>query len=129
MKDLFPTKKSFFTALDRLDDSDDQDEEDDSWGNLLTSADKGLDKPNPNKVAPSSERIRANSDPISSCDLQSKRSSPLAVTKPAPTNRPRTAGTMPAIKSAGPPQKKRKTNNAKIIPVDQQIFKGLVFCK
>ncbi|KAI2732743.1 hypothetical protein CBS147332_1882 [Penicillium roqueforti] len=127
MKDLFPTKKSFFTALDRLDDSDDQDEEDDSWGNLLTSADKGLDKPNPNKVAPFAERIRANSDPISSCDLQSKRSSPFAVAKPAPTNRPRTAGTMPAIKSAGPPQKKRKTNNAKIIPVDQQIFKGLVF--
>jgi DNA polymerase IV len=131
MKDLFPTKKSFFTAIDRLDDSDNQDEDDKSWGSLLTFADKEPDKPKPNKVALSSERNppRANSDPISSCDLQSKRSSPLAVSKPAPANRPWTTGTMPTIKSGGPPQKKRKTNSAKIIPVDQQIFKGLIFCK
>ena len=121
MKDVFPTKKSFFTALDRLDDSDDQDDSDDTWGNLLTSADKGLDNPNPNKVV-------LSSDPISSSDLQSKRTSPLTVSKLAPTNRPRTSGTMPTTKSGGP-QKKRKTNNAKIIPVDQQIFKGLIFCK
>lgn len=132
MKDLFLTKKSFFATLDRLDDSDDQDEDDESWGSLLTFEDKELDKPNPEKVALSSERIplpRANSDPISSCDIQSKRSTPVAVTKPASTNRPRTTGTMPTIKSGGPPQKKRKTNNAKIIPDDQQIFSGLIFCK
>lgn len=132
MKDLFPTKKSFFATLDRLDDSDDQDEEDERWASLLTFADKELDKSNPKKVALSSELIplpRANSDPISSCDLQSKRSSPVAVPKPAPTNRPSTTGTMPTIKGGGPPQKKRKTNNAKIIPDDQQIFKGLIFCK
>ncbi|KAJ9484769.1 hypothetical protein VN97_g8600 [Penicillium thymicola] len=130
MRDLFPTKKSFFATLDRLDDPDDPDEEDKSWGSFLTSAEKELDKPNPKKVALSSERIalpRADSDPISSCDLQSKRRSPVAVSKPAPTNRPRTTGTMPTIKSGGPPQKKRKTNNAKIIPDDQQIFKGLIF--
>lgn len=130
MKDLFLTKKSFFATLDRLDDSNDQDEGDESWGSLLTFADKELDKPNPKKVALSSEGIprpRANSDPISSCDIQSKRSSPVAVPKPAPINRPRTTGTMPTIKSGGPPQKKRKTNNAKIIPDDQQIFKGLIF--
>lgn len=130
MKDLFPTKKSFFAALDRLDDSDDQDEEDKSWESLLTSADKELDKPNPNRVALSPECIplpRANSDPISSCD--SKRSSPVAFPKTAPTNRPGTTGTMPTIKSGGPPQKKRRTNSAKIIPDDQQIFKGLIFCK
>ncbi|KAK4862290.1 hypothetical protein LT330_003428 [Penicillium expansum] len=128
MKDLFPTKKSFFAALDRLDDSDDQDEEDKRWGSLFY-ADKELDKPNPNKVALSLERIPfpgANSDPISSCD-QSKRSSPVAVPKPTPAKRPRTTGTMPTIKSGWPPQKKRKTNSAKIIPDDQQIFKGLIF--
>lgn len=131
MKDLFPTKKSFFATLDRLDDLDDPDEEDKSWESFLTSADKELDKPNPKKVALSSERIAlpADSDPISSCDLQSKRSSPVAVSKPAPTNHPRTTGTMPTVKNGGPPQKKRKTNNAKIIPDDQQIFKGLIFCK
>ena len=132
MKDLFPTKKSFFATLDRLDDPDDPDEEDERWGSSLTFADKELDKPNPKKVALSSERIplpRANSDPISECDLQSKRSSPVAVPKPALTNRPRTTGTIPTIKTGGPPQKKRKTNNAKIIPDDQQIFKGLIFCK
>ncbi|OQE31128.1 hypothetical protein PENFLA_c002G10153 [Penicillium flavigenum] len=129
MKDLFPTKKSFFAAIDRLDDSDNQDEENKSWGSLLTFTDKEPDKPKPNKVALSSERNppRANSDTTSSCDLQSKRSSPLAVSRPAPANRPRTTGTMPTIKSGGPPQKKRKTNSAKIIPVDQQIFKGLIF--
>lgn len=130
MKDLFPTKKSFFAALDRLDDSDDQDEEDKRWGSLFY-ADKELDKPNPNKVALSLERIPfpgANSDPISSCD-QSKRSSPVAVPKPTPAKRPRTTGTMPTIKSGWPPQKKRKTNSAKIIPDDQQIFKGLIFCE
>ncbi|KGO75913.1 DNA polymerase family X [Penicillium italicum] len=128
MKDQFATKKSFFAALDRLDDSDDQYEEDQSWGSLF-SADKELDKPNPSKVALSSERIplpRANSDPISSCD-QSKRSSPVAVPKPTTTKRPRTTGTMPTIKSGGPPHKKRKTNSAKIIPDDKQIFKGLIF--
>ncbi|CAI7600107.1 unnamed protein product [Penicillium crustosum] len=129
MKDPFPTKKSFFATLDQLDDSDDQDEEDESWESLLTFAHKELDKPNPKQVALSSELIpvpRANSNPISSCDLQSKRNSPVTVPKPAPTNRPCTTGTMPNIKSGGP-QKKRKTNNAKIIPDDQQIFKGLIF--
>ncbi|CAG8362470.1 unnamed protein product [Penicillium salamii] len=30
-------------------------------------------------------------------------------------------------KSTGPPSKKRKLNNVKVIPADQQIFKGLVF--
>ncbi|KAJ5490104.1 DNA polymerase family X [Penicillium expansum] len=128
MKDLFPTKKSFFAALDRLDDSDDQDEENKRWGSLFY-ADKELDKPNPNKVALSLERIPfpgANSDPISSCD-QSRRSSPVAVPKSTPAKRPRTTGTMPTIKSGWPPQKKRKTNSAKIIPDDQQIFKGLIF--
>ncbi|KXG46767.1 DNA polymerase family X [Penicillium griseofulvum] len=128
MKGYFLSKKAFFAALDRLDDSDDQSEEDKSWGNLLTSADKEVDKPDPNKVALSSERIplpRAKSDPSSSCDLQRKRS-PVAVLKPTPANRPRTTGTMPTIKS-GPPQKKRRINNAKIIPDDQQIFKGLIF--
>ncbi|CAG8007073.1 unnamed protein product [Penicillium nalgiovense] len=129
MKDLFLTKKSFFAAIDRLDDSDNQDEEDKGWGGHLTFADKEPDKLKPNKVALSSERNppRANWDPISSCDLQSKRSSPIAVSKPAPANRPRTTGAMPTIKSGGPPQKKRKTNSAKIIPDGQQIFKGLIF--
>ncbi|KAJ5185511.1 DNA polymerase family X [Penicillium cf. griseofulvum] len=129
MKDHFPSKNAFFAALDRLDDSDDQGEEDKSWGNFLTLADKEVDKPDPNKVALSSERIplpRANSDPISSCDVQRKSSGPVTVIKPTPANRPRTTGTMPTTKS-GPPQKKRRINNAKIIPDDQQIFKGLIF--
>ena len=131
MNDLFPTKKSFFAAIDQLDDdSENQNEEDKSWGSLLTFADKEPDRPKPNKAL-SSERNppRANSDPISSCDLQSNRSSPFAISKPAPANRPRTTGTMPTITSGGPPQKKRRTNSAKIIPDDQQIFKGLIFCK
>ncbi|CAI7588352.1 unnamed protein product [Penicillium glandicola] len=128
MKGQFLTKKSFFTALDQLDDPDDQDEEDESWRSLLTFTDKEVDKPNPNKVALSSEHIppRSNSDPISSCDLQSKTSGPAAVSRPAPANRPRTTGTMPTIKGGGP-RKKRKTNSAKIVPDDQQIFKGLIF--
>ncbi|KAJ5951008.1 DNA polymerase family X [Penicillium vulpinum] len=124
MKDQFPNKKSFFEALDRLDDPDE------SWGSLITSADKEVDRPNPNKAALSSECIplsRANSEPISSCDIQRKKSSPVAVPRPTPANRPRTTGTLPTIKNGGPPQKKRKTNNAKIIPDDQQIFKGLIF--
>ncbi|KAJ5494329.1 DNA polymerase family X [Penicillium fimorum] len=129
MKDHFRSKKTFFAALDRLDDSDDQDEEDISWENLLTSADKG-DKLNPNKAALSSERIslpRANSDPISSCDLETKKNGPVNVSRPTPTQRPRTTGAMHNVKSGGPPQKKQKTSNAKVIPDDQQIFKGLIF--
>jgi DNA polymerase IV len=129
MKGYLLSKKTFFAALDRLDDPEDQSEEDKSWGNPLT-ADKEVDKPDPNKVALSSERIplpRANSDPISSCDLQRKRS-PVSVLKPTPANRPRTTETMPTIKSATH-QKKRRIDNAKIIPDDQQIFKGLIFCK
>jgi hypothetical protein len=77
MKDLFPTKKSFFAAIDLLDDSDNQDEEDKSWGSLLTFADKEPEKPKPNIIALSSERNppRADSDTISSCDLQSEKQS------------------------------------------------------
>ncbi|KAJ5827270.1 DNA polymerase family X [Penicillium robsamsonii] len=132
MKDHFRSKKTFFVALDRLDDSDDsddQDEEETSWKSLLTLSAK-VDKLNPNKVALCSERIplpRASSDPISLCDLQTKRSGPVAAPRPTPTHLPRTTGTMPNIKSGGPPQKKRKTSHAKIIPDDQQIFKGLIF--
>ncbi|QQK46767.1 DNA polymerase family X [Penicillium digitatum] len=130
MKDQFPTKKSFFEALDRLDDQDDQDEEDKSWGGLMFPANKELDKPNPNKVALSSECIpppRINLDPIPSCGPQRKRISPVAVLKPTPTERPRTSGATHTIKNGRPPQKKRKTNSAKIIPDNQQIFKGLIF--
>ncbi|KAJ5382940.1 DNA polymerase family X [Penicillium concentricum] len=129
MKDYFQSKKTFFAALDRLDDSDDQDEEYKNRESLLAFTDKEVAKPNSNKVDPSSERIplpRANSDPISPCDLQTKRISPVAILKPTPASRPWTTGTMPTIQSAAP-RKKRKTSNAKVIPDDQQIFKGLIF--
>jgi hypothetical protein len=36
---------------------------------------------------------------------------------------------MPTTKIEGTPRKRRKPNNPKIIPEDQQIFKDLVFCE
>ncbi|OQE37930.1 hypothetical protein PENCOP_c009G00967 [Penicillium coprophilum] len=128
MEGHFRNKKAFFAALDRLDDLN-QDEEGQSWESLLILGNKEVNKPNPNKVAFSSERMplpRANSDPLYSCEIERARS-PVAVPKRTPANRPRTTGTMPTIKSGGPPQKKRRTNSAKIVPDDQQIFKGLIF--
>jgi DNA polymerase IV len=127
------SKKKFFAALDQLDDSDHQDEEhNDAQALLATPAEKAIDRLVLKNVTRSPEHIltvSANSDSRSSCDIQSKRNSPSGIPKLAATNRPPMNETMPAFKMRSPPEKKRKTNSAKIVPVDQQIFKGLIFCK
>lgn len=128
------TKKSFFEALDRLDESD-EDEDCNPLDHLAESSDRAGVKRDTNKVALSSdhERVlipRANSGPLTLRDAQAKRTGLPAVPRPTPLDRPQPIGTMPTIKiDGGPPKKKRRTNSVKIIPDDQKIFKGLVFCE
>lgn len=127
----FPNKASFFAALDEL-DLDRQDEEDTyTWESLFTPASKRDEMPISHKTACSAERFSSpplNSDSRPLGDPQTERGSPSKVLGLTTVTRPRVKETMPPSKN-GRPQKKRKTNSSKIIPEDQQIFKGLVFCK
>ncbi|KAJ5561969.1 DNA polymerase family X [Penicillium sp. DV-2018c] len=119
------SKKKFFAALDQLDDSENQDEErEDAYGVFVTPAAKA------NNIIPKSVTsppgdvlpVPANSGSRSPCDIQSKRDDH----KPDATCPPVTE-IMPVTRTRGPPEKRRKTNNTKIVPDEDQIFKGLIF--
>jgi len=126
----FSTKKSFFEALDRLDQSD-EDEDYSFWDRVVDNTDTAGKKLETNKVALSSdhETSPVNSEARPFCDGQAKRTGLPPVLRPSLLDRPHSIGTMPTTKSGGPPHKKRRTNSVKIIPDDQQIFKGLIFCE
>jgi DNA polymerase IV len=125
------SKESFFGFLEQLDDSDDQDEEYNEWERLLYSTKyKAPDKVAPTPVADRISLHRAHSDPQPSSSTHQYKTGTLTDdSRAAPLIRHKTTGAMPTTKSGGPPQKKRRTNGAKIIPQGQQIFKDLVFCE
>jgi DNA polymerase IV len=124
------TKKSFFEALDRLDESD-EDTSCSFWDRVVDTTDTAGRRLETSKVALSSDHETSvlNSEALPLCDAQAKRAGLSAVLKPSLLDRPQPIGTMPTIKSGGPPHKKRRTDSVKIIPDDQQIFKGLIFCE
>ncbi|KAJ6023095.1 uncharacterized protein N7446_013449 [Penicillium canescens] len=123
------SKEDFFVSLEQLDDSDDQDEEYNEWERLLYSTKyKAPDKVAPTPVAERISLSRAHSDPQPTSRTNQYKTSTLPDdSKPAPLIRHKTTGAMPTTKSGGPPQKKRRTNSAKVIPECQKIFKDLVF--
>lgn len=141
------SKTSFFTALERLDDPDDsQDDEVTSLENLLTTS---RSKRTPDKISAISTSAgplslrRANTEPQSSStksDLQTtgdlRRSTTTDELKVTTVQRAQTTTARPGAKTgggprwpAGPARKKRKVDPLNRVPSDQQIFKGLVFCK
>lgn len=139
------SKKGFFDALQRLDDFDvSQDEDDDSLEKLLISS-------RPSRASDSTAaRISASPRPISLrrsntepqpspadgsrqvfgvADKGNIRRTPQATEPKVRTvKRAQTTGTMPVIKTGGHSAKKRKTETLKLVPENQQIFKGLSFC-
>lgn len=134
------SKRGFFDALQRLDDSEDEDE--DSLENLLFSSRPSRNPdpsaaPVPDSPGPSSLQ-RSNTEPQAlpavGCRQtphidNSRRSFEVNEPRIGVIRRAQTTGTMPLTKAGGPPVKKRKTDNFKLLPENQQIFKGLSFCK
>ena len=146
MREDQPSKKSFFAALEQLDDLDNQSEEDDPLERLIAPS-RSLNIQNRTAASASTHPepaslLRAHSDPQSSFtdtrrsepivveDSQPRRSETISDTKPRMVKRSETIGTMPGTKTGGPPpSKKRKTNSIKMHPEEQQIFKGFIFCE
>jgi DNA polymerase IV len=122
----FSTKKSFFEALDRLDEWD-EDNDCSFWGRVMGN--KNTEEKE-TKAALSSDHktSSASSEERHLCHTQVKRTSLPATLTPSSLDR-QTIETMSTIKNGGPPHKKRRVHSVKVIPDDQQIFKGLVFCK
>lgn len=134
------SKKSFFTALEHLDDlaSSSQEEEDPLERLVARSKPFHIQnrtaslEPAPPQTVP---LLRANSDPQPSSaetnsdiiiqEVSSKRCAGLDELKGRTLQRSQTTGTMPGP----PPSKKRRVNNMKMVPEEQQIFKELVFCE
>ncbi|KAJ5218519.1 DNA polymerase family X [Penicillium cinerascens] len=138
------SKKGFFDALQKLDDFDDfQDEDDDSIEKLLISS-------RPSRASDSTAaRISASTRPISlRRSITEPQPSPAGgsrqvfgvadkgnirrtvqatESKVRTVKRAQTTGTMPVLKTGGHPAKKRKTESLKLVPENQQIFKGLSF--
>ncbi|KAJ5767086.1 uncharacterized protein N7511_004702 [Penicillium nucicola] len=125
------SKESFFESLEQLDEqdkSDDQDQQDENYELLFHPKYKESASVVPAPVAKRISLPRAKSDPQPSPSTHQYKDSTLPNdSKPAALIRHQTTGCMPATKSGGPPLKKRRNNNAKFIPEDQQIFKDLVF--
>ncbi|KAJ5152041.1 hypothetical protein N7492_010336 [Penicillium capsulatum] len=141
-----PSKTSFFTALEQLDDLDDitDDEEEDHLERLIASSRPFYkqDRAATLDLAPSEPAplLRANSDPQTASadpehskaivveEMGSRRSASLAEPKLGPVQRSQTTGSMREPKAGcPPPSKKRRIDNSKEVPKGQQIFKGLVF--
>lgn len=145
------SKTSFFAALERLDDPDDsQDDEVTSLDDLLTSSrPKKIPEHAISSTSTSAESLslrRVNSEPqISS--INSELQITGATSPHAPLQRSTTTDDlevrtvqraqmttgMPGAKTGGGPggpvKKKRKVDALKVVPSDQQVLKGLVFCK
>lgn len=121
------TKESFFAALDRLDES--EDEHNDRRDAVIPG--HAMGNPKAQKLIPSSDHepvsLSRNSGPQPSCDVESKSTELSTTLNPVSVNPQELTEIMP--KSGGPPTKKRRINNVKLIPDDQKIFKGLVFCE
>lgn len=139
-----PSKKSFFTALEQLDDSNNlSDDEEDPLERLIARSRPShirnrtatLESAPPESVP----LLRVNSDPQPSSTgteiivaegVSPRRSAFLDQPEGRILQRSRTTGTMPGFKTGGPPpSKKRRINSIKAVPEGQQIFKALVFCE
>ncbi|KAJ5091854.1 hypothetical protein NUU61_006724 [Penicillium alfredii] len=136
MTSHFPSKKQFFTDIERLDDVEDSQNEDNHLEQLIIGS---RSQRNPVVVASPVSNSgpvalpRANPDPQPSSDtsgvpreVHGRRSTGL--TDPKMTvKRSQTTGGMAGTKNGGPAPKKRRTNNIQTIPEDQKIFRDLVF--
>lgn len=132
------SKRDFFEALQRLDDLDGSDDEtDDSLENILFSS-RPSRVPNPTATISASPGTiplqRSHTEPQASLARIGGQhphiNNPRRVAEGTePKERTvRRAQTMPVTQTGGPPTKKRKTGNLKLLPENQQIFKGLSFC-
>jgi hypothetical protein len=139
------SKRGFFDALQRLDDLDNsQEEPDDSLEKLFVSS-----RPSriPNLTAartsagpPPISLHRSNTEPQASSTYRQphgpnaarfenpRRTIQSTAPKVRTVQRAQTTGTMPRTKTGGPPAKKRRSDAIKLVPENQQIFKGLSFC-
>jgi DNA polymerase IV len=130
-------KRDFFEALQRLNDLDDfDDESDDSLENILFSS-RPSRIPNPTTTISASPGTiplqRSHTDPQAALarirDQDPHINNPRRLVEGTePKERiVRRAQTMPVTQTGGPPTKKRKTGSLKLLPENQQIFKGLSF--
>ncbi|KAJ6120079.1 DNA polymerase family X [Penicillium sp. IBT 18751x] len=132
------SKKGFFDALERLDGSEDED--DDSLEKILfISRYNQTSSPSvaPVSASPRPQSIqRSNTEPQALPAVGNRQFPPIdnprrtfKITQPRAgiVRRAQTTGTMPLAKTGVPPAKKRKTDNLKLLPENQQIFKGLSF--
>jgi len=139
------SKRGLFGALQRLDDSDgSEDGEDDSLEKLFVSSrPPRISNSTATRISARPRAVslhRSNTEPQASpADRQGQAFSVTNIGNPRrmaeatepkvrTVKRANTTGTMPATKTMGPPAKKRRTESIKLVPEDQQIFKGLVFC-
>lgn len=135
MAEKLTTKQSFFEALDQLDEPDEDGNcSFETKGLVLSSQDEASGRFNHKKAAPSSGHLRVSPSREDSltghpCNIEKSRAVSPRVPDPISVSRPQETRIMSTTKSGGPPRKKRRPKNAKIIPEDQQIFKDLVFCK
>jgi hypothetical protein len=117
-------KKSFFEALDQLDESDE--DADYSFWDHVTKISKTTDVAGINSHT---KKVALSLNSRATSDSRSLRDAHANTSRPAILKDPESLGTMPTIKSRGSPPKKTRLNNVKIIPDDQKIFKGLIFCE
>ncbi|KAJ5279819.1 hypothetical protein N7478_005191 [Penicillium angulare] len=148
-----PSKGSFFAALEKLDQSDDSDDEYDSLERIAALGPSNISKTTAPSVSDHCEApvypqlARSSADPklssLSSlsfnnpsadCDIEEINRNTFETQKPRRTEqtviptvrRVHTLGAMAGTKNGGPASKKRKPNNTKIVPENQQIFKDFV---
>ncbi|KAJ5107447.1 hypothetical protein N7456_004122 [Penicillium angulare] len=146
-----PSKGSFFAALERLDQSDDSEDEENSLERIAALGPSKISKPTAPSVSGHYESpvypqlVRASTDPKPSSlsskhpstdyDLEETDRDTFETRNSRRTEQPvipivrraHTFGGMAGTKNGGPASKKRKPNNTKIIPENQQIFKEFVF--
>ncbi|KAJ5740662.1 hypothetical protein N7493_000534 [Penicillium malachiteum] len=143
-----PSKRAFFEALERLDQSGDSDDGYEFLKTITPLRPSAISNSTDVEVSfcpkPSLPGTlgRANTEPklLSDTGLESiedkeagrkhpRRTESSAIPKVRGVQRFNTTGSMPAAKSGAPASKKRKSNNnnIKVVPEDQQIFKELVF--
>lgn len=140
--------QSFFAALERLDEPDDTQNEGDSLEGLLARSPRPHKSPGqigtttPSVTAEPASLRRVNTEPQNpstegdlritglSYNEHPRRANASADPKVRTVRRAQTTGTMPGTRSGvGPAVKKRRIENIKTVPPEQQIFRGLVFCK
>lgn len=140
-------KEAFYRGLEKLDDLTEGQTSDDDFSHIIAISKRRVrDTDFTNALVPtsssSSAQLNANLPRASTVPECSSRSEagPGSASSPGPEEMAPTAK-KPALKSAkttgalsesraeGPPHKRRRTYAARLIPEQQQIFKGLVFCQ